>query len=74
MLFHNRNEKADLKSNIKEYAFVKWHTHASSITKNLKIKIYSTLPELSETEFVTRNCCVYDSSKGRYYMILVRDI
>ena len=43
-------------------------------TDNLKVKIYFTLPELSATKIVTRNCHVDDSAKGRYYLIVGRDI
>ena len=50
------------------------HTQAGSITNNLKFNIDFTLTELSATEIVTWNCCVYDSSKGRHDVILGRDI
>ena len=36
-----------------EDAVVQWHTQAVNITTNLKVKIYSTLPELSVTKVVT---------------------
>ena len=45
-----------------------------SITTNLKVNIYFTLPELSVTKFATWNCHVDDSAKGVYYVILGRDL
>ena len=53
---------------------MQWHTQASSITTNLKVKIDFTLPKLSETKTVIWNCHAYGSSKGRYAMILGRDL
>ena len=53
---------------------VQWHTQAGSITANLKVKIYFTLPELSATKVVTWNHHVDDSTNGIYDMILGRDI
>ena len=49
------------------------HTKAGSITTNIKVKRYFTLPELSTTKTVTWNCHVDESAKGRYDMILGRD-
>ena len=43
-----------------------------SITTNVKVKIYFTLPELSATKIVTWTYLVDDSAEGRYYMILKR--
>ena len=40
----------------------------------LKVKIDFTLPALSATDVVTWTCHVEDSAKGRYDMILGRDI
>ena len=50
------------------------HTQASNITTNLKVKIYLTLPEISATNIVTWNCYMNGSAKGKYNMILDRDI
>ena len=53
---------------------MQWHTQAGSITTNLKVKIYFTLPELCVMKIVICNFQVDDSTKGGYYMILGRDI
>ena len=45
-----------------------------SITANLKVKVYFTLPGISAKQIVTWNCHVDDSTKGRYYMVLDRDL
>ena len=45
-------------------------TEADNITTNLKVKVDFTLSELSATNVVTWKCHVYDSVKGRYYIIL----
>ena len=47
---------------------------ADSITNNIKVKIYYNLPELSATNILTCNFHVDDSVKGRYDMILGRDL
>ena len=41
---------------------------------NLKVEVDFTLPVLSATNVVTWKCHVDDSAKGRYDMILGRDI
>ena len=51
-----------------------WHTQAGSITTNIKVKIDFALPKISTTKIVTWNQHVNVSAKGRYDMILVRDI
>ena len=51
-----------------------WHTQAGSITTNIKVKIDFALPKISTTKIVTWNQHVDVSAKGRYDMILVRDI
>ena len=51
-----------------------WNTQAGNITTNLKVKIYFTLPALIATNFVTWNCHVYESVKGRCDMILGQDL
>ena len=58
----------------KEGNMMKRHTQAGSITTNLKVKIYLTLPEISATEIVTWNFHVDDTAKGRYDNILGRDL
>ena len=50
------------------------HMQSGIIINNLKLKIDFTLPEHSVTEIVTWNCHVDDSSKGRYDMVLGRDL
>ena len=40
----------------------------------IKINIEFTLPEISATNVVTFNCHMNDFARGRYYMILGRDI
>ena len=44
------------------------------ITTNLNFKIDCTLPKLSARKIMTLNWHVNKSAKGRYDMILVRDI
>ena len=51
---------------------MKWHTQADSITTNLNVKIYCTLPELSATKIMVCNCHMNDYAKGRYDMTLGR--
>ena len=51
---------------------MQFHTQVGSITKNLKVNIDFTLPELSATKTVTWNFHVDDSAKGRYNIILGR--
>ena len=58
----------------KEEDVIQWHTQASTITTNLKIKIYFVLPGLSATKIMAWNWYVDDSTKGRYDMILGRDL
>ena len=50
------------------------NTHAENIITNLKVKIYLTLPEFSATKIILLDFHVDDSAKGRYDMVLVRDI
>ena len=49
---------------------MKWNTQAVNITTNIGDKVDFTLPALSETNFVTWDCHVDESIKGRYYIIL----
>ena len=53
---------------------IQWHTQAGNITTNLKVKLDFTLPALSAMNVVMWKFHVDDSSKGRYDMILGRDI
>ena len=53
---------------------MQWNIQARNITTNLKVKIGFTLPALSATNAITWNCHVYDSAKGRYDIILGRDL
>ena len=51
---------------------MQWNTQAGNITTNLRVKIDITLPALRAKNFVTWNCHVDESAKGKYNMILVR--
>ena len=53
---------------------MQWNTQAGNITTNLMINIYFALPALSAANFLTWKFHVDDSAKGRYDMILVRDL
>ena len=57
-----------------KYAVMQWHTQAVDITTNIKVNIDLKITALRATNVVTGKCHVYDSAKGRYYMILGRDI
>ena len=74
MQFHYFNDKYNGKISPKEDNVMKCHMQAGTITTNLKVKIYFTLPKLSATKIVTSNCNVDDSAKGIYYMLLGRYI
>ena len=45
-----------------------------NLTINMKAKMYSTLPELIAKKIVMWDFHVDDSAKGRYAMILGRDL
>ena len=49
---------------------MQWQTQSGNIKTNFKFKICFTLPALRAMNVMTWNCHVYDSSKGRYDMIL----
>ena len=53
---------------------MQWHTQASNITTNIKVKVYFTLPALSAMNVVTWKFHVDESAKGRYDMILGWDL
>ena len=53
---------------------MQWHTQAITITTDNKVKVYFTLPKPSPKNVVTWKCHVDKSAKGRYNMILGRDL
>ena len=55
-------------------AVMQWYMQADNINTNLTVKTYLTLPVLIAAEMVTWNFHVDDTTKGRYDMILGRDI
>ena len=57
----------------REYV-MQWHMQAGKITKNSKVKVDFTLPELIAIKIVTWNYHVDDSAKVMYDMILGRYI
>ena len=57
-----------------KYSVIQWQTQARNVTTDLKVNVYFTLTALSATNVVTWKCHVDDSAKGRYDMILARDI
>ena len=59
---------------VKKYAPMQWHTKEGNITANIKGKVDLTLPALSSKNVVTWKYHVDDSDKGRYNMILGRDL
>ena len=74
MQFRDCNGKAGKKLFQEKYALMQWHTQAGNITTNIKVEVDFTLPTLSATNVVMCKCHMDDSAKGRYYMILGRDI
>ena len=53
---------------------MQWCTQSGNTTTDLKVKVDSTLTPLSATKVVKWDCHVDESSKGRYDMILGRDL
>ena len=53
---------------------MKWNIQAGNITNNLKVKVDFTLPALRAKNVVVWNCHVGGSTKGRYDIILGRDL
>ena len=51
---------------------MQWHTKAGNITTTYEVIVDFTLPALRTTHVLFWKCHTYDSTKGRYYMILVR--
>ena len=62
------------KLGLKKDAVMQWQTQAENITTSFMVQVVFTLPKLSVTNVMTWKCHVYDSSWGRYYMILGRDL
>ena len=62
------------KLNPQRYAVMQWNTQSGNVAKSMRVKIDFTLHELRVTNIVTRNCHVDESAKGRYEMILGRDL
>ena len=58
----------------KKYYVIQWHKQDGNIAINLKVEVNFTLPEIIATYGVKWKYHVYDSSKGRYNMVLGRDI
>ena len=50
------------------------HTQSDNITTNLKDEVYFNLTTFSVTNVLTWKYYVNDSTKGKYYMILGRDL
>ena len=53
---------------------MKCNTQDGNITTSLKVEVEFTLPELSATDSVKWKYNVDESAKGRYDMILGRDL
>ena len=53
---------------------MQWHTQASNLTADKKVKIGFTIPGFSAPKIVTWEFHMDDSFKRRYAMILGRDI
>ena len=53
---------------------MQWRTQDGNTTTNLKVKVDSNLTPLSAKNVVKWDCYVDESSKGRYDMILGRDL
>ena len=51
---------------------MQWQTQAENITTNFKVKLNLNLPAFSVPNIVMCKCCVDDSARCRYNMILVR--
>ena len=57
-----------------KYAVMQWHMQAGNITTNHKVNEYFTLTSLSARNAMTWKYHVDDYAKGRYDMILVKDL
>ena len=58
----------------KKDAVMQWNMQSGNINNNIKVELNFNSPELSATNVVTWNSHVDKSAKGRYDMILGRDI
>ena len=58
----------------KESAETMWETQAGKFTTSNKLNVDFCLPEFSSTKMVTWKCHVYESTNGRYGIILGRDL
>ena len=58
---------------LKKDTVMQWHTKAGNTNTNIKVEIYFTLTELSETNVMTGSFYVGESTKVLYDMILGRD-
>ena len=63
-----------MKLKTKEDSVMQWNMQLGNMTNNLKVKMDLTWPEFSKTQIVTWECHADDSAKGRYNMILGRDL
>ena len=57
-----------------KYAVIQWQTQAINITTNFEVKVDFTLPTLITMNVVTWKFHVYESARGRYDILLGRDI
>ena len=53
---------------------MQWYTQDGNITTNIKVKVEFTLPAISAKNPVTWKINVDEPAKGRYNMILGRDL
>ena len=53
---------------------MQWHTQAGNITTDFKFKVDFASPALSATDVVILKFYVDDSARGRYDIILGKDI
>ena len=57
----------------KDY-LMQWQTQAGNLSTNIKVKIYCTLPNFSVANIVMWYFQVFESAKGRYDVVLGRDL
>ena len=57
-----------------ETTMTTWETQAVNFTASNKLNVELCLHYFSTTDIVTYKCHVYDSAKGRYNMIMGRDL
>ena len=62
------------KLSLEKYSVMQWQTQTGNITTNLKVNVDFTLPALIMMSVATCKCHMYGSAKGRYEMILCRDL